>query len=260
MDLLTLPIPAGWLPVLGLAGLAAGWLDSIAGGGGLIALPALLLSGMNPLQALATNKLQGSFGAFTAAFNYTRQGWIDLGWARWLILASFIGAAAGTALVQSVDLSLIDNALPPLLGLTALYFLLSPRISDVDQHPRIGRLGYGLTAAPLIGFYDGFFGPGTGSFFTLSAVALLGARATRAVALTKLLNFASNIASLAVFVAGGQVIWTVGGAMVLGQALGAWLGSNMAIRRGVGLIRPLVVVVCLIMMAKLGYDRYVVGP
>ena len=248
-----------WLLILACVGFAAGWLDSIAGGGGLIALPALLFTGINPLQALATNKLQGSFGTCIAAFHYTREGWIDLRWARGLILASFLGSAAGTVLVQWVSLEFVADALPVLLGLMALYFLLSPALGNVDRKPRLSRGLYGATAAPAIGFYDGFFGPGTGSFFTLSAVSLLGMSATRAVALTKLLNFASNISSLLVFLVGGHVLWTVGGAMIIGQALGAWVGSGMAVRRGVALIRPVVVLVCLAMMTRLGYERYILG-
>ncbi len=244
------------LLAMALVGVAAGWVDAIAGGGGLIALPALLFTGITPLEALATNKLQGTFGSFTAAYNYTRRGWIDPRWARWLIVASLLGSAAGTLLVQNLRLDLLERLLPVLLGAMALYFLLSPRLSNVERKPRLGRLGYGLSAAPGIGFYDGIFGPGTGSFFTLSAVTLLGASATRAVALTKLLNFASNIGSLALFLVGGQIVWMLGLAMIVGQATGAWLGSTMAIRGGVGLIRPVVVVVCLVMMLRLLHQQY----
>jgi uncharacterized membrane protein YfcA len=251
-----LDFSAELLLAMALVGVAAGWVDSIAGGGGLIALPALLFTGISPLEALATNKLQSSFGSFTAAYNYTRRGWIDLRWARWLIAASLLGSAAGTLLVQNLRLDLLERMLPVLLGGMALYFLLSPRLGDVERKPRLGRLGYGLSAAPGIGFYDGVFGPGTGSFFTLSAVTLLGASATRAVALTKLLNFASNIGSLALFLAGGQIVWTLGLAMIVGQATGAWLGSSMAIRNGVGLIRPVVVIVCLAMMLRLLQQQY----
>ncbi len=242
---------------LAAVGFAAGWLDSIAGGGGLIALPALLLAGVPPLPALATNKLQGTAGAFTATVHYVRRGWVDLHWARGLIVASFIGAAAGTALVQVVDTAVVETLLPFLLAAMVLYFLLSPRLGDLEAEPRLGRWGYGLTAAPAIGFYDGFFGPGTGSFFTASAVALLGASARRAVALTKVLNVTSNIASLALFTAGGHMLWTVGAVMIVGQLAGATLGANMAIRGGVALIRPLVVLVCVGMLTKLLWERFV---
>ncbi len=245
------------LLVMALVAVVAGWVDAIAGGGGLIGLPALLFTGISPLEALATNKLQGTIGTFTAACNYTRRGWVDLRWARPLILASLIGAAAGTALVQSIRLDLLERALPVLLGLLAVYFLFSPGLGDVERKPRLGRRGYGLTAAPGIGFYDGLVGPGTGSFFMLSAVTLLGASATRAVALTKLLNLASNVGSLALFLTGGHAVWSLGLTMIVGQTIGAWLGSSMAIRRGVGLIRPVVVVVCLAMMSRLLYEQYV---
>lgn len=243
-------------PVLAAVGFAAGWLDAIAGGGGLIALPALLLSGVPPLNALATNKLQGTMGAFTAASSYVRQGWVDLAWARGLIVASFVGAGAGTLLVQYMDNDVVERLLPLLLVVMVLYFAFSPRLGDLESEPRMGRLGYGLTAAPAIGFYDGFFGPGTGSFFTASAVALLGASARRAVALTKVLNVTSNIASMILFISGGYVLWGVGAAMIVGQLAGAVLGARMAIRGGVALIRPLVVLVCLAMLARIVWARF----
>ncbi|MEX0730919.1 MAG: TSUP family transporter [Aquisalimonadaceae bacterium] len=239
-----------------LVGIFAGWVDSIAGGGGLISLPALLFVGLNPLAALATNKLQSSFGAFIAAVNYTRLGWVDLQAIRWLVLVAFIASAAGTMLVQHVDLSLLERLLPVLLGLLAAWFALSPRVGDLERTPRLGGIAYGATAVPAIGFYDGFFGPGTGSFFTASAISLLGASARRAVGLTKVLNFTTNFSSLILFVIGGQVIWSFGLAMVLGQVIGAWFGSSMAIRNGVAIIRPIVVVVCLAVMIRMLYQQY----
>ncbi|WP_440995619.1 TSUP family transporter [Arhodomonas sp. SL1] len=245
-----------WYLVLVAVAFAAGWLDAIAGGGGLIALPALLLAGVPPLGALATNKLQGAVGAMTAAVSYAREGWVDLRWAAGLIVASFLGASAGTWLVQGMDTSVVERLLPLLLAVMVLYFALSPRLSDLESAPRMGRWAYGLTAAPGIAFYDGFFGPGTGSFFTASAVALLGASARRAVALTKVLNVTSNIASLALFVAGGHILWGVGAAMVVGQLAGAILGARMAIRGGVALIRPLVILSCLAMLTRLLWEQY----
>lgn len=255
---MALEITPELLLVMVLVGLAAGWVDSIAGGGGLISLPALLFTGVTPIEALATNKLQGTFGSFTATVNYTRRGWVDLRSARWMILASLLGSALGTALVQSMSLAMVERLLPLLLGAMAVYFLLSPRLGDVDRQPRLSRRAYATTAAPAIGFYDGFFGPGTGSFFTLSAVALLGASSARAVGLTKVLNFASNIASVSVFLIGGHMVWAMGLAMIVGQSMGAWLGSSMAIRGGVRLIRPIVVIVCLGMMSRLLYQQYLV--
>jgi uncharacterized membrane protein YfcA len=241
-----------------VAGMAAGCVDSIAGGGGLISLPALLFAGLDPLAALATNKLQSSFGTFTAAWNYTRRGWIDVRAVRWLILVAFLASAAGTIAVQYIGHSLLVRLLPLLLGLLAGWFALSPKVGNLERAPRIGNAAYGATVLPTVGFYDGFFGPGTGSFFTASAIGLLGASATRAVALTKVLNLTTNVGSLIFFMIGGHVIWAVGLVMVGGQILGAWLGSNMAIRNGVAIIRPMLVLVCLAVMARLMYQQYVV--
>ncbi len=237
------------------AGALAGWVDSIAGGGGLIALPTLLLVGLDPLAALGTNKLQGTAGTLMAAANYARRGLLVRRRLGWLIAGSFLGAAAGTALVQQMDPGRVAAAIPVLLVAVAVYFLLSPRVSDLDSRPRLGRRAYAASVAPAIGFYDGFFGPGTGSFFTLTSVSLLGGGIVQAVALTKVLNLTSNVASLGLFLAGSHVVWLAGGLMVAGQLVGSWLGSHMAMRSGARLIRPLMVAVCIAMALRLLYER-----
>lgn len=240
------------------AGALAGGIDAIAGGGGLISLPALLFAGLNPLAALATNKLQSSFGTFTAAWNYTCRGWVDLRAARWLIVIAFLASAAGTVAVQFIGHSLLERLLPLLLGVLAAWFAFSPKVSDLERTPRMPETVYRATVLPAIGFYDGFFGPGTGSFFTASAIGFLGASATRAVALTKVLNLTTNLGSLTLFIAGGHVIWAVGLVMVAGQIVGAWIGSSLAIRNGVTIIRPLLIGVCLAVMVRLLYQQYFV--
>jgi uncharacterized membrane protein YfcA len=239
-----------------LAGMAAGGVDAIAGGGGLISLPALLFAGLDPLAALATNKLQSSLGTFTAAWNYARRGWVDVSALRGLIVVAFLAAAAGTAAVQQLGGSVLERLLPLLLALLAAWFALSPKVADLESAPRIRTRTYGLTVVPAVGFYDGFFGPGTGSFFTASAIGLLGASATRAVAQTKVLNLTTNLGSLLLFVAGGHVVWTAGVVMICGQIVGAWIGSSLAIRNGVAIIRPMLIAVSLAVAARLLYQQY----
>ena len=236
--------------LVGVAGLA-GMIDAIAGGGGLLALPAILWAGLPPVQALATNKLQGSFGTFTASYNFIRRGEIDLRRLRIPIVMTFIGSVSGTLAVQRLGSDLLNHIVPALLIAFALYFLFSPRIGDQDAHHRISHGLFGLLIGFSLGFYDGFFGPGTGSFFAAAFVLLLGYNLRRATAGTKVLNFTSNIASLIFFALAGQVVWQVGLPMGLAQMAGAWIGSHLVIRHGTRLIRPLLVVVSLAISTKL---------
>lgn len=229
----------------------AGLVDAIAGGGGLLALPALLWAGVPPLQALATNKLQGSFGTATASLNYLHKGEISLSGMTAPILWTFAGAVSGTLAVQYLVADWLEQMVPILLIGFSLYFLVSPRIGDQDAHQRISLGLFGLLVGFGAGFYDGFFGPGAGSFFAAGFVMLLGWNLRRATAGTKLLNFTSNIASLLFFAAGGHVVWSIGLSMGLGQALGAWIGSHLVIRHGTVLIRPLLVVVSVAVSIKL---------
>ena len=236
----------------------AGFVDAIAGGGGLITIPALLWAGITPAQALATNKLQGSFGSFSASLNFIRKGHVN---PRDMILAivlTFAGSALGTVLVQMLDPGILMTILPGLLILIALYFLFSPRVGDIDAHQMIGKTTFAFTAGFAIGFYDGFFGPGTGSFFSIAFVALLGFNMTKATAHTKVLNFTSNFASLVMFIAGGEVVWVIGFVMAAGALIGAQIGSHMVMKVGARLVRPLLVVTSIAISIKLIIDQY--GP
>lgn len=242
--------PEIWLLLVMVAALA-GFVDAIAGGGGLLALPALLWAGVPPLLALGTNKLQGSFGTLTATVHHLRHGELKLA-ALWpTVLLTFLGASAGTVTVQVLPNQLLQPLIPALLIGFALYFLFSPRVGDVDARQRISLPLFGVTLGFGVGFYDGFFGPGTGSFFALGFVLLLGWNLRRATGGTKLLNFTSNIASLLFFALGGHVLWSLGLAMGLAQVVGAWAGSHMVLRHGSRLIRPVLVAVCLAMSIKL---------
>ena len=244
------------LLILFAVALFAGIVDSIAGGGGLITIPALLWAGITPAQALATNKLQGSFGSFTASVHFIRKGHVDPRHMVLAIVLTFAGSALGAVLVQMLDASILLKILPALLILIALYFLLSPRVGDIDAHQVIGHSAFAFTAGFGIGFYDGFFGPGTGSFFSIAFVALLGFNMTKATAHTKVLNFTSNFASLVMFIAGGEVVWIIGLVMAIGALIGAQIGSHLVIRIGARLVRPLLVVTSVAISIKLIIDQY----
>ena len=245
------PLTIELLAILFATGLIAGVLDSIAGGGGLIAFPVLLSTGLSPLQALATNKLQGSFGTTTAALHFLRHGAIDRDGMVFAILCTFVGALLGSFAVSHIDSRILMTLIPFLLIANAVYFLFSPRVGDIEQHRRISMGSFSLLIGAGLGFYDGFFGPGTGAFFALAFVVLLGFSMQRATAYSKLLNMTSNLAALSFFMLGGHVVWSIGLVMAVGQVLGASIGAHMVIRRGTALIRPLLVVVCVALTVKL---------
>ncbi len=237
--------------ILFLVALLAGFVDSIAGGGGLIAIPALLWAGLSPVETLATNKAQAVFGSGTAAANFIHKGAVDLSGTALSVICTFIGAAAGAVMVQGLDSAFLERLIPVLLIGFALYFLFSPRVSDLDSHQRLAHPWFALLVGTGVGFYDGFFGPGTGTFFAMGYVSLLGFSLTRATAHTKLLNFTSNLAALLFFIPGGHVIWSMGLLMGAGQLIGAWIGSHMVMRHGAGLVRPVLVVVSIAVSIKL---------
>jgi len=244
------------IPFVTLAGLlavavTAGFVDSIAGGGGLLCVPALLAAGLSPAQTLATNKLQGSFGTFSASLKFVRAGHVDLRQATPAIVATALGAAAGCLLVQSIDPGFLRAALPFLLIGVAAYFLFSPGLGDADRHQRLTMTAFALGPAPLLGFYDGFFGPGMGSFLVVALVTLLGQNLTRATAHTKVLNFTSNATSVVFFLLGGKIVWIIGLTMAAGQFLGARLGSHLVLTRGSRIVRPCLVIASLAITAKL---------
>ncbi|WP_024870680.1 TSUP family transporter [Tolumonas lignilytica] len=239
-----------------VCGIAAGFIDSIAGGGGLLTVPALLSAGIPPAYALATNKLQSSFGSFSASFYFLRHGYIDLKLIRNGIIFTFIGSACGTLAVQQIDPSVLKQAIPFMLIGFALYFIFSPRIGDEDRQQQINFFLFSLIFGGGIGFYDGFFGPGTGSFFAIAFVAMAGFNLSKATAYSKLLNFTSNIAALIFFMLGGKILWQVGIVMGAGQFVGARLGSRMVIKKGSKIIRPLLVTMSLIMSARLLWQQY----
>lgn len=233
------------------AAFIAGFIDSIAGGGGLITVPALLLAGFPPVDALGTNKLQGLFGSGSATLAYAAGGHVNLRDQLPSALLSLLGAACGAMLATVLPGDWLRAALPPMLIAIALYFAFRPNLDDLDRARRMTPFMFGLLVVPAIAFYDGLFGPGTGSFFMLAFIALAGYGVLKATAHTKLLNFASNIGGFAAFAIAGAIFWQVGLAMGLCQFLGARLGAGLAMKKGARLIRPLLVVTCVILALRL---------
>lgn len=239
------------ISILFFVALMAGFIDAMAGGGGLLTIPALLLTGMNPVAVLATNKLQACAGSFSASVTMIKKGLIHPKMMKIALLFAFVGSGIGTILVQLSPPEFLQKALPFVIGAVGIYTLFSPNLGKLETTPKMSQKLYERTIAPLIGLYDGYFGPGTGTFFSLSQVVLRGRDLVQATARAKLLNFATNIASLIFFILGGQVVWVVGLVMMAGQLVGAYLGSHMVVKGGAKFIRPVIVVVCFCMVSKL---------
>jgi len=235
------------------AALMAGLIDSMAGGGGLISLPALMAAGVPPVGAVATNKLQSSLGTFGACIAYARAGHMDLKTYRWPVIAAFAGSVGGAWLVQRVDPSILAGLMPAFLIAIAAYFTFSPKVGEMDRHQRVGIAALSLLIGG-IGFYDGFFGPGAGAFYTTVFLALGGLSLLRATAQTKAANFASNLAGLLTMMAGGHVLWIAGLAMAVANIAGAQIGARLAMRFGSRLIRPLLIAMSLALTAKMLID------
>ena len=249
-------MPEPWIfAALTATAVLTGFIDAIAGGGGLIMLPALIYSGLPPHTVLGTNKLQSMCGTAMALRNYRKAGLVEIRPNLPAATLVFVGAAAGALVIQRFSAEILRLVVPLLLMAVALYTILSPRMDDTDREGRISEKGYRPFGA-AIGFYDGFFGPGTGQFFATTLVGMRGLGLTRATALTKLLNVTSNLASLLVFAVGGQVMWLLGASMAAGAMVGSWLGSHFASRHGARLIRPLLITASLGLTARLVWDWF----
>lgn len=245
----------GMIIILIVCGFLAGLIDSVVGGGGLIAIPALLATGIPLPLLLGSNKLAGSLCSLTSTASFLRSGKIDFKLVRTLIPLSVIGALAGTLTVRQVPSEFLKPLVIVMLVVITIYTLFKKAWGDVstfsgsDSKARF----IGTTAALVIGFYDGFFGPGTGSFL-IFAFLMMGFEFVTAAGNAKMLNFASNITSLLTFIVLGSVSYTYGLILGIPMVIGALVGSRLAIRKGAAYIRPLFITVTVILIGKQIWD------
>ncbi|MFK7866212.1 MAG: TSUP family transporter [Alphaproteobacteria bacterium] len=240
-----------WLILLFVAAIIAGCVDSIAGGGGLIVLPALLAAGIPAPLALATNKLQSWGGTGYASYYFIKKGLVKPKECKLMILAAFIGSTIGAWLLFYLKLEFLNILIPILLIVVGVYFLFQPNLGKMERIAKLSPIAFALIPAFFIAFYDGFFGPGTGTFLTLAFVSLAGYQLIKATAHAKLLNFISNISAMLYFVLFEQVIWGVGFMMLAGQIIGSMVGSRLVLKQGNRLIRPLLVVISFAIAGKI---------
>lgn len=258
-----------WLPdgvgletiaLLVLAAFAAGWIDAVVGGGGLIQLPALLLvPQVAPVQALATNKLASIAGTATSSLTYYRRVKPDLRTAlpmAGLALAgSFGGAAVATVLPTEVFKPIIVVA----LAAVAVFVAVRPKLGAATALRFTGRrhLVVACALGIVIGFYDGMLGPGTGAFLVIALVSVVGYDFIASSAKAKIVNFATNLGALALFVPTGAVVWGLGLCLAAANVAGSYLGSRTAIAKGTGFVRVVFLVVAGALIVKLGHDVWV---
>ncbi len=239
-----------------LVATAAGFIDAMAGGGGLLTLPALLTAGLSPTQALATNKLQSSFGSFSATWYFVRNGLVKLSDMRLAIVLTFVGSAVGAEVVQYIEANILTSLIPLLLIAISIYFLCMPKTPNSSGESKISEGAFAFFVGGGVGFYDGFFGPGTGSIFTLCFVLIGQCSLVLATARTKVLNFTSNFAALLFFIYAGLPVWELGLVMAVGGFIGAQLGAKVVVTKGQKWIRPLVIIMSMLMALKLLWQQH----
>jgi uncharacterized membrane protein YfcA len=248
-------LPLWAWPLLFGAGLAAGTVDAIAGGGGLITLPTLLGLGLPVPLALGTNKLAAVFGSGAATRSFVRRGLVRPRDCVRGVVCTAVGSLAGAAAVRRLNPDLLAGVIPWLLAAIVVYMVFRPRLGETSRHHRMEAPAFYLLCGLGLGFYDGFFGPGVGSFWTVAFIMLLGHDFVQAAAHTKLMNFTSNAAALVFFAAAGAVLAVPGLVMGAGQLIGGRLGAHLAVTRGARFIRPIFLVMAGLTVLKLLYSH-----
>ncbi len=237
--------------VLAAVAFAAGVVDSIAGGGGLLTVPALLATGLPPQLVLATNKGQASFGAISSFLSFWSKDGIDRHRAFRGFVFGFLGSLVGARVLLLVRPEPLKPIILVLL-LAAAGFVAYPR--KVTPHPRSWAMQALAPIAFVLGFYDGFFGPGVGSMLIVAFVLVFGDSLTRASGNAKVVNLASNLAALLLFSVKGAVMWRIALPMAAANATGAFVGARLAVKRGDGFVRVIVLLVVTLLVLKMAYD------
>ena len=246
-----------YYPVLFLTAFFAGLVDAIAGGGGIITLPVMLSLGFPPHTALGTNKFQASFGSFTASYYYIRKDVVVLKSCIAGITFTLLGSALGTWLVTQVNSDVLKYIIPFLLTGIIIYSFIKQNLGEDDRQARMQVMVFYFIAGLTLGFYDGFFGPGVGSFWAMAFVVFLGYNLKKATGYTKVMNFTSNVVSLFIFILGGYVVFIAGIVMAVGQIAGSTIGAGLVIKRGVRFIRPVFITIVILTTLKIIYDRFI---
>ncbi|WP_432746366.1 sulfite exporter TauE/SafE family protein [Streptomyces sp. JH002] len=247
--------------LLCLAAALAGWIDAVVGGGGLLLLPALLigLPQHAPTYALGTNKAVAITGTSIAALTYTRKAPVDLRLAVRLGGLATLSAAGGALFASAVNKEVLQPLIMVVLLGVAAFVVWKPRFGTTVDDRAVTRRRRWLALAVAgvgIAFYDGLIGPGTGTFLVISLVAILHLDMLNASATAKVVNVGTNLGALLGFAAQGTVLWKLAAVMALFNMAGGWIGARMALRRGSGFVRAILLVVVTALVVRLGYDQW----
>jgi uncharacterized protein len=240
-----------------VAGFAAGWVDAVVGGGGLIQLPALLLvPGITPVQALATNKMGSIFGTTTSAVTYYRRVGPDLKTAVPMAVIALAGSFGGAVLAANLPASVFKPIIVVALVSVALFTALRPNAGELTALRHDGHTHYIVACliGAVIGFYDGLIGPGTGSFLVIALVSAMGYAFLEASAKAKIVNMATNAGALIFFLPHGSLLWGLGLVLGLANMAGGYLGARTAVKQGSAFVRIVFLIVVAALIVKLGYD------
>ena len=236
-------------PLVGLAG----FVDSIAGGGGLISLPAYLISGLPTHTCIATNKLSSSMGTAVSTYKYAKSGYVDWRLAVFCVISALLGSSIGAKIALLISDQVFRILMLIILPLTAAYVM---KKKDIFSDDGSSELSFAKSAvfstiiAFTIGMYDGFYGPGTGTFLILLLTRFAHMEIHKANGITKVINLSSNIGSLTVYLTSGQVLMPLGLAAAVFSIAGNYLGSRCFTKKGASIARPVILIVLLVFFAR----------
>lgn len=239
--------------IICILGFLAAAVDAIAGGGGLISLPALLLVGIPPHLALGTNKFASSMGSLNSSIAFGRSGKVNFQVVKWLVPFTFLGACLGVWSVLRVSPDFLNKIVPILVIFIGIYSIVHKNLGLEDrfQGAKPSNILLGIACSLSLGFYDGFFGPGAGSFLIFAFIAIFGFDFVSASANSKVLNFTSNIVSLILFAWNGKILYQYGIPMAIAMIIGSQVGTRLAITRGARLVKPIFLMISLFVAVKL---------
>lgn len=241
-----------------LGGFLAAFVDSIAGGGGLISMPVLLMAGLPAHLALGTNKFAGAFGCFSSAYKYSKSGKTNIELLKKLIPFTILGCLLGVKCVLSISENILNILVFLMILIVALYTYLRKDLGKEDKFENLSKenIKKGIIMAFALGFYDGFFGPGTGTFLTFAFIKIYGFDFLHASANTKILNFTSNFTALILFMFSGQILYKVAIFYAISMVLGGYIGAKVAINKGSQLIKPIFLFMAVAVAIKLLYQAF----
>lgn len=241
-----------------LAGFLGAMVDAIVGGGGLITIPALMATGMPTHFALGTNKFASSMGTISSAYHYYKSGEVNLKLLKYLLPLSLIGSAIGVYSVLLIDPEFLKSLIVVMVLIIGTYTLVKKDLGINNNFTGLTKkkIIFCMILAVGLGFYDGFFGPGTGSFIIFGLIHILGYDFKKASANSKFMNFTSNFTALILFLVNGRILFSYGIPMAFSMMIGAKVGAALAVKNGAKFIKPVFIIVSFALVLKMVFEMF----